>query len=256
MRDVVVSTRELSFDRGARSILSNVSIEIRQGEIVALLGPNGAGKSTLLRLVLKLLRPKRGSIEITGKPLAGMTRRVIASTLAYVPQHHSPPFPYTVAQVAGLGRLAATSFLSIPGEQDGVAVNRVLDRLGISHLAARDYTAISGGERQLTLIARALVQDARILLMDEPDAGLDYGNQRRLLDLMSELAGEGYTIVFTTHHPDHALYAASRSILIDGGQVVVDGKPASVLTPEIIRGVYDVDVRMVDCGRHSVFAPA
>jgi len=256
MSRVVIATRDIGFNRGSRTILSGISLEIRQTEIVALLGPNGAGKSTLLRLMLKLLHPKSGGIEICGTPLAAMTRRAMASSLAYVPQHHTPPFPYTIAQVAGLGRLVATSFLKLPGEQDEIAVNAVLDRLGIAHLARRDYTAISGGERQLALIARALVQGARILLMDEPDAGLDYGNQRRLLDLMRELADEGYTIVFTTHQPDHALYAASRSILIDGGRIVADGAPASVLTPEIIQKVYGVRVRMVSSGDHKVFSPA
>lgn len=255
MSRVVIATRGIGFDRGSRTILSDINVEIRQAEIVALLGPNGAGKSTLLRLMLKLLQPARGSVEVCGKPLAAMARRAIASTLAYVPQHHTPPFPYTVAQVAALGRLAATSLLSIPREQDGAAVSEVLERLGIAHLANRDYTQISGGERQLALIARALVQNARILLMDEPDAGLDYGNQRRLLDLMRDLSSEGYTVVFTTHHPDHALYVANRSILIDGGRVIADGDPASVLTPEIIDQVYGVRVRMIDCGAHNVFAP-
>lgn len=250
-----IAARDIGFDRGSRKILSNINLEIRRGEVVALLGPNGAGKSTLLRLMLRLLRPARGSIEICGAALASLSRRALASTLAYVPQHHTPPFPYTVAQVAALGRMAATGLFGMPREQDRDAVTAALDRLGIAHLASRDYTAISGGERQLALIARALVQDARILLLDEPDTGLDYGNQRRLLNLMQNFGDEGYTIVFTTHHPDHALYAANRAIVIDGGGAVADGEPSSVLTQDVIREVYGVGVRMIDSGRHKVFAP-
>lgn len=255
MNSPVIATHGLGLDRGARHVLSAVSLQIRQGEVVALLGPNGAGKSTLLRLMLKLLKPDRGHIEICGRPLAKISHRSLARTLAYVPQHHTPPFPYTVAQVAGLGRLATNGFLRVPGRETRDRVTEVLDRLGIAHLAGRDYTAISGGERQIALIARALVQGARTLLMDEPDAGLDYGNQRRLLDLIGELSNQGYTVVFTTHHPDHTLYAASRAVLIAGGRLVTDGTPDSVLTPEIIRTVYDIGVAMVRCRGHLVFVP-
>ncbi|QRZ15221.1 ABC transporter ATP-binding protein [Paracoccus methylovorus] len=256
MSRVVISTQGLGFDRDRRVVLSDVELAIRAAEIVAILGANGAGKSTLLRLMLKLLRPARGSVSLYGMPLAAMRRRDIAAAVAYVPQHHTPPFPYTVAQVAGLGRLVTSGLLKLPGARDEKRVQAVLERLGIAHLAQRDYTGISGGERQLVLIARALVQGARILLMDEPDVGLDYGNQRRLLDLMRALAAEGHTIVFTTHHPDHTLYAADRAVLIDGGKILADGGPASVLTPQVIHAVYGVRVARVGHGPHIIFVPA
>lgn len=255
MSRVVLAAKGLGFDRDRRTVLSGIDLAIREGEIVAILGANGAGKSTLMRLMLKLLRPARGSISLCGRPLAAMRRRDIAAAVAYVPQHHVPPFPYTVAQVAGLGRLVTSGLLKLPGARDTALVQAVLERLGIAHLAARDYSGISGGERQLVLIARALVQGARILLMDEPDAGLDYGNQRRLLDLMRALAAEGRTIVFTTHHPDHTLYAADRAVLIDGGKILADGAPAAVLTPQLIHAVYGVRVVRVEHGPHNVFVP-
>lgn len=246
----------LGFDRGRRRIVADVHLQLARGEVLALLGPNGAGKSTLLRLLLGLLRPGSGAVLLDGQPLAAVPRRVLARRLSYVPQLHVPPFPYSVEQVVVLGRLAGTSLLRAPGRKDRAVVHELLQRVGIAHLADSPYTEISGGERQLALIARALAQGADFLIMDEPATGLDYGHQHRLLMRLRALAAAGYGVVFTTHHPEHALLAADRTLLLQAGRLHASGPTAEVLTPASIESLYGVRVRVAtDAAGRCGFIP-
>ncbi len=238
-----LSARDLRFCRGRREILAGVDLDLGPGEVVSLLGANGAGKTTLLRLLLGFERPAGGSILLDGRPLATWRRRDLARHLAYVPQAHAAPFPYPVEDVVGLGQLAARGLLRAPGTADRAAVTATLSRLGIARLAKRPYTEISGGERQLVLIARALVQQARLLILDEPLAGLDFGNQIRLLDRLAHLAAEDIGILLTTHHPDLAAARSTRVAVLAGGRITDDGAPAAVVTEETIRRLYGVEVR-------------
>ncbi len=248
----------LHFAYNGRAVLRGASLAIRPGEIVSLLGANGAGKTTLLRLLLGLMRPTVGSVSLNGQPLARYRRRELAHLLAYVPQTHVTPFPYSVAEVALLGRLPHSGLARSPGRRDREVVREMLGRLGIAHLAERPYTEISGGERQLTLIARALAQGARLLIMDEPVSGLDYGNQLRFLAHLRTLAAEGYSVVKATHHPEHALLAATRVALLCDGAVVRDGPPAEVVNPATIRQLYGVEVTAFHApdGQATAFYPS
>lgn len=225
-----------------RIVLQGANLSLRPGEVVSLLGANGAGKSTLLRILLGLLRPDAGEICLAGRNLAAYPRRALARQLAYVPQVHATPFPYTVNQVVMMGRLPGSGYFHRTGAQDRDIVVAALARLGITHLAARPYTEVSGGERQLTLIARALAQGSRLLVMDEPATGLDYGNQISLLELLRSLAADGYGILKTTHHPDHALASSHRVALLREGRIEVDGPPAEVLTADCLSRLYGVPV--------------
>ena len=230
------------FRRGTRVILDDVTISLRSGEIVALLGANGAGKSTLFRILLGFLKPERGEVRLDGMPLNQFSRRALARRIAYVPQAHVAPFPYSVRDVVLLGRLAETGIFRAPQAADHHTVDEVLERLAITHLAARPYTEISGGERQLTLIARALAQGAGILVMDEPMTGLDYGYQVRLLQHLVDLAGSGHTVLFSTHNPEHAVQVATRIAVLRDGAIMVDGPPPEIITPPLIRTLYGVAV--------------
>lgn len=241
-RPVELVASDLHFAYGSRSVLRGVSVSVAPGEIVSLLGANGSGKSTLLRLLLGLLRPKSGTVSLNGRLLAQHPPREQARYLAYVPQTHAAPFPYTVLEIAVLGRLPHTGLVRSPTPHDYDVALQTLDRLGVAHLAERPYTEISGGERQLTLIARALAQGARILVMDEPVSGLDYGNQLRFLQHLRDLAADGYAVIKTTHHPEHALLASTRVVLLSDGSVVGDGPPGEAVTPEAIHKLYRVDV--------------
>lgn len=237
-----LEARTVHFRRGTRVILDDITISLRSGEIVALLGANGAGKSTLFRILLGFLKPERGEVRLNDTRLAEFSRRELARRIAYVPQAHVAPFPYKVHDVVLLGRLAETGIFRAPQAADRRAVDEVLERLAITHLATRPYTEISGGERQLTLIARALAQGAGILILDEPMTGLDYGYQVRLLQHLVDLAGGGHTVLFSTHNPEHAVRVATRIAVLRDGAIMADGPPAQIITPPLIRALYGVAV--------------
>lgn len=233
---------DLGFGYRHTPVLKGINLELQRGECVALLGKNGAGKSTLLRLLLGFIRAQQGEVTIDGSPLATLSRLQLAQQLAYVPQSHQPPFPYSAQEVIMLGRLPHHGLFGKPTRDDELKVEMTLQRLRISHLARRPYTRLSGGERQLVMIARALAQEASLLILDEPVNGLDYGNQYRLLDTLRELAADGLGVLMTTHHPDHALHAASRVVLLDAGHILGDGPAAQILTPHNLHRLYDLRV--------------
>lgn len=238
-----LQARDLAFRYGSRRVLEGCDLDLAPGELVALLGRNGAGKSTLLRLLLGLLRPQRGEVTLSGRPLAAWSRRGLACRLAYVPQAQAMPFPYPVRDIVLMGRLPADGWIRAPRRADIEAADRWLDRFGIAALALRPCTEISGGERQLALLARALIQGARTLILDEPMSGLDYGRQLQLLQHLRALARDGYSVLMTTHHPEHALLAATRVAVLMRGRIEAEGPPAAIVTPERMLALYDVAVQ-------------
>ncbi|OAI28397.1 ABC transporter [Methylosinus sp. R-45379] len=237
---------DLHFSRGKRRVLEGATLGFGTGEIVALLGANGAGKSTLFRLLLGFLTASSGEVRLDGLPLASFSRREIAKRVAYVPQGHVTPFPYTVREVVTLGRLPETGLLRAPRAEDREIVESVIARLGMERLIDRPYTEISGGERQLTLIARALAQGARLLVMDEPATGLDYGYQLRLMRHLSDLTADGHGVLVSTHHPEHAMQLATRIAILNEGRIEADGAPQAVVTAERISRLYGVEVAVFD----------
>lgn len=244
----------VSFKRGQRQVLEGVHLSLAAGDMLALLGVNGAGKTTLLRCLLGLLTPSAGQVTLEGKSLTDWPRHQLARQLAYVPQAHVAPFPFSVREVVALGRLPHQGLLQTETQADCEAVDSALEQLGIAGLAPRPYTELSGGERQLTLIARALAQGARLLIMDEPVSGLDFGHQIRLLRHLQRLAAQGYGILQTTHYPDHALAYANRVAVLHQGRIEADDVPAQVITAECIRRLYQVDVEIMPIprGRHTL----
>lgn len=225
-------------------ILRDVSVSIGRGEIVSVLGPNGSGKTTLLKVLLGLLRPQKGIVRFDGRDLSELSRRELASRMAYVPQTHRIGFAYRVLDVVLMGRTAYKSLFSPYSKRDVALAHQSLERLSILHLKDRHYDEISGGERQLTLIARSLAQGARTLIMDEPTNGLDYGNQLRLLHQIADLAKEGFTFVKSTHAPDHALWIASRVLMMKKGAVIAYGKPGDTVDGAAIRELYNIQVEV------------
>lgn len=246
----VISIEQVHFAYQRKDILSDINLDFDRGGVVSLLGPNGSGKTTLLKIMLGLLQPKSGVVSFDGQPLISIPRPVFARQIAYVPQVHREAFAYTVEEVVLMGRAPYHSFFSGYSAKDQEIAADSLDRLGILHLKERPYTEISGGERQLALIARALTQGADVFIMDEPVNGLDYGNQMRLLDGIRRLAAEGLTFIMTTHFPDHALMTADRVILLKNGAVIDDGKPAQTITEDAIFELYRINVNVVSmtCG--------
>lgn len=242
MSTIRLEGRDLYFSYRGRAILEGVNLAAGGGELVALLGPNGAGKSTLLRLLLGFLTLSRGQVFVGGEPVASLSRREIARRVAYVPQVHVTPFPYTVREVVLLGRLPSSGLFRPPSRADETVVAEVLQRLSIDHLSERVYTEISGGERQLTLIARALAQGARVLVMDEPMASLDFGYQIRLGAHLRALTKAGYAVILSTHDPRFARLSATRVALLSGGKIIADGPPAEVLTSTALGSLYAISM--------------
>lgn len=241
----------LSFTYRHTPVIDGLNLSIDEGGVVALLGPNASGKTTLLKLLLGLLKPAHGSIRLRDKEIESIPRREMARQLAYVPQVHREAFGYQVFDVVLMGRMPHSSFFSSYGAKDERIVSDAIAKLGISHLARRPYTEISGGERQLTLIARALAQGVRVFVMDEPTNGLDYGNQVRLLERVGRLADEGYTFVFTSHHPEHALAIADRVVMMQRGAIIQDGAPLTTVTPEKLAELYDLPASLFTAGTES-----
>lgn len=225
-----------SVDGGAAVV--DVDVELAEGELLAVLGPNGAGKSTLLRLLAGLLRPGRGSVCLGGETLADLAPRERARRLAFVPQALTALPEVTVEAFVGYGRYAHRGILQGAGVEDRRAVQDALAAADLSELADRPLAEISGGQRQRALLARALAQEARLLLVDEPTGALDPEHQLRIFDLLSELCGAGRAVVVVTHDLNLASQFSDRALLLDGGRSVCSGPTGEVLRPEVLEPVY------------------
>ena len=249
----MLQVTNLAFGFPGRTIGRDVSFSLASGEAMCVLGPNGGGKTTLFRTILGLLEPHGGSVALDGVPLGSLSRAEVARRIGYVPQGHSAYFAFTVLDFVLMGRTAHLGVFSVPGRRDRELAARVLESLGIAHLAQRPVTEISGGERQLALVARALAQEPGLLVLDEPTASLDFGNQVRVLEKITALAASGISILFATHDPDHAFLTSQRVLLLAGGRVLEVGSPAEVIRPDSLQRLYGVSVEVLPLagGRHT-----
>ena len=239
-----LEARALAYGYGKRVVGDRADLALSPGEVVCLLGPNGGGKTTLFKTMLGLLSPLGGEMRLNGRPLGAMSRAEIARAVAYVPQAQIGYFPFAVEDVVLMGRTAHLGPFARPGRRDVQAARAALDRLGIADLAPCDYTRISGGQRQLTLIARALAGEAELLVMDEPTASLDFGNQVKVLQMLRGLAARGLAVLVSTHDPDHAFLVADRALLLHGGAIVAAGPPREAITAATLRLLYGVEAEI------------
>ncbi len=241
----MLAVESLAYGYPDRRVGRDASFTLAAGEVMCVLGPNGSGKTTLLRTVLGLLPAHGGKILFDDAPIGSLSRTDIARLAGYVPQAGMPYFAYTVLEAVLMGRSAHLSTFASPGKADLEIAEHALETLGIAPLAGRAVTKISAGERQLALIARALAQEPRLLVMDEPTASLDFGNQVRVLQRISALAGSGISILFSTHDPDQAFLCAHRAVLLREGRILASGAPREVVTSETLERMYGVPVRVV-----------
>ena len=237
-----LEVKDLSFSYGDNKVLDNVSFSSSGGEAIAVLGPNGVGKSTFFKCILGFLPIGKGKIEIEGKDVSIMKGKELSKYIAYIPQSSSPVFNHTVLDSVAMGMNNQIGLFSAPGEKEREKAAAALDRLGILKLKDRGCLNISGGERQLMLIARAMVQDARIIVMDEPTSSLDYGNSYRVMETIMSLSKDGYTILFSTHDPDAAMRYSDRVIAFYKGEIIRDGKPSTVLNTDVLSTLYSINV--------------
>ncbi len=241
-----LAAENLAIGYGRKRIGEAISLTVRPGQILCLIGPNGCGKTTLFKTLMGLLPALDGAVRLDGDPLPRLGRAEIARRIAYVPQSHAPPFPYAAFEIVLMGRTARLGLFAQPGPADRRAAEAALARLGIADLAGQDYTRLSGGQRQLVLIARALAQEAPLMVMDEPTASLDFGNQAAVLaetaSLVRTAGAEGRGVILSTHDPDQAFALGAEVLLMRAGRVFGQGPPEEALTGESLSAVYGVPV--------------
>jgi iron complex transport system ATP-binding protein len=258
MSEPRLTVDDLSYGYPGRAVGQHVGFTVDCGEVMCLLGRNGEGKSTLFKTILGLLPPRAGMVRVDGEPISGWGPRRRAMVFGYVPQSSGAAFPFTVAELVLMGRTAHRSVFTAPSATDRMAADEAIASLGIAHLAEREWLRISGGERQLAVVARALAQEPRILVLDEPTASLDFGNQVQVLEAVRSLAkSRGLSVLLATHHPDQAFACADRVAVLAGGGLLRIGAPADVITPETLRACYSIDVAVLPVAgdRYRVCVP-
>jgi iron complex transport system ATP-binding protein len=247
----LIEIQGISFDYGQGNIFQDLSFQVDRGEIFCLLGPNGCGKTTLLDCLLGILKPEVGRILIDQKDISGLGPRKRARFMSYVPQRHDSTFPYSVLEMAMMGRAAYTDMFSSPSDRDREIAEDALGQVGIAHLRERPYTQLSGGELQLVMLARALAQESPIIIMDEPTSHLDFRHELIVLETITGLVHEkDISVIIATHFPNHAFYfedslAETRVAMLNDGGFLASGRPREVLNVDNIRKLYRIESNLI-----------
>ena len=241
-----VKNLTFSYSKALPSVLTDVTFNANDGDFIAVMGPNGVGKSTLFKCILGFLSAYAGTISVDGENTRNMSRRTLAQKIAYIPQSTSQVFDFTVLELVLMGVTPGLKVTQNPSKSDVENCMRVLEELGIENLAECGCGEVSGGELQLVMLARALVQNAKVLILDEPTANLDFGNSFRVMRKIAGLSSAGYTILTSTHDPNQVFLHANRALVMANGQVCVDGTPSDVLTEEVLSKLYSVKVALRD----------
>lgn len=234
-----------------KEILKDVSFHLNEHDILCLLGPNGTGKTTMLRCILSLNKIKKGTIELDGVDFTKISVRERAEMIAYVPQATTMAFSYNSFEIVLMGRVAHLATGSRPTAKDKAIAYEVIERLGITYLIHKDFNQMSGGEKQMVLVARALAQQSKILVMDEPTANLDYSNQVKMLQVIKNLAEEGYSIIMASHFPNHAFLACNKVALMRDGVIMAQGYPEDIVTSENLTELYQTPVYVTETKLNS-----
>lgn len=241
-----IRVENLAFQyKNGQEIFRDISFEVDSPHVLCILGSNGTGKSTLLKCLVNQNKPSRGQVYFDDKPVQSYSTKEMACQVAYIPQMHYPTFPFTVLDVVMMGRTAHIGYIASPGKKDRIIAMDNLCFLGIESLANKIYTKISGGERQLVMMAAALTQQPQILLLDEPTAHLDFGNQFRFLQVVKTLKQKGVGIIMTSHCPDHALEVADYTAVIKNRNFLHFGKPDAVVTQENMEELYNIPIKIL-----------
>ena len=253
---MMLSVSNLTFAYRKTPVLNGVSFTANEGELLAILGPNGVGKTTLFRCILGDLRRFSGTVALDGTDVKTLSARETARRIAYIPQAHPAAFRFPVRDVVLMGTTHMLSPLSSPKRREEALALAAMEKLGIAPLSDRSFDTLSGGERQLVYVARALAQQAKVLLMDEPTASLDYGNRQTVLSAARSLASDGYTVLLCTHEPQHALDVSDRILALSGGRVAALGATRETLTAALLTSLYGTPVDLIETERGRVILPS
>lgn len=249
---MTLEIHDLCFSYRDHKVLDGIDLHVGDGEMVSLLGRNGAGKTTLLRLIPGFLKAGSGSVTIDGTPVDEMKLRDRAAMMAYIPQITRSVFPYSVKTSILMGCTNRLSLVQSPGRKEEEKVERMIDLLNIRSIAGRTMEDISGGERQLVLVARALMQDARLLILDEPTSFLDYSNQLLVLEKVMDLVREGYSCIYSTHNPELALMHSTRVVAMDAGKIVYDDVPENLMGSDVLSRLYGRSISIIRTEKGSL----
>lgn len=250
----MLHTTGLSVGYEQKTLIKDIGFSFNKGEVLCLLGSNGCGKSTLLRTLLGLLRPQAGNITLQGAPLAHYSAQELAQHIAYVPQAQRSVFAWAVLDAVLFGALARLDGMQNPSKKEHDEAHAALAQLGIGHLEKRTFNTLSGGEQQLVLLARSLMQKAPLLILDEPTASLDFANQIQVLEQITTLRNAGFGILMCTHQSEHVRQCADKVLLIKNQQLYAV-PPQELSQPERLAWLYDVSeekVRNYYCKNHGV----
>ncbi|MDD4834914.1 MAG: ABC transporter ATP-binding protein [Lutispora sp.] len=243
---MILEVNNLSFHyHNSPMIFNKVNFSVDNGEVLSILGTNGAGKSTLLNCIANLYKPVSGKILLNGRSMSRMSLREVARVVGYVPQIHTPAYAYTVREFTVMGRTPYIDAFRTPSSADYRIADEALDRMGITHLMNKSYTEISGGERQQVMIARVIAQQPKLILLDEPTAHLDYGNQYRVVQMICQLASEGYALIMTTHNPEHAIILNGKVAILNRRGVLGVGQAAETLSAKTLSELYGLSIKTI-----------
>ncbi|MDO5668022.1 MAG: ABC transporter ATP-binding protein [Alcaligenaceae bacterium] len=244
-KQTILKARQLAIGYGSKLVADGIDLELKAAQVLCLLGPNGSGKSTLFKTALGLIPALSGTIEVMNKPLNQWSRRDLARQIAYVPQQSSLMFAFTALEMVLMGRSAYIGLFASPSQSDRQIALQCLERMGVAHLAKRLLTEMSGGEQQLVLLARALAQEPKALVLDEPTASLDFGNQILVIEHIQQLKAQGLAVFLCTHQPEHAARMADEALLLADGKVFAHGPTDEVLTISNLASLYKLNDEQV-----------
>jgi len=248
----MIELKNISCGYGKKLVLSGVNLTIEKGKITCLLGKNGAGKTTLFKIIMGMLPPIEGAVFLDKKPVGNYSPKELARFVSYVPQAHGTPFPFTVPEVVLMGQYACSNgFFRLPGKQNREVAMACIRMLGIERLKDKYFSMLSGGEKQLVLIARAMAQQPLFIAMDEPTSNLDLGNQVRVMKITEMLKEQGYGIIMNTHSPEQALNYADQVILLKDGKIRETGNPAQIMDSKLISEIYSTCIELVSARTES-----
>lgn len=245
---------EFSYD-DSENIFENINFKVEKGDVFCILGANGTGKTTLIKCLNGLMKLNGGEVLLNNENIYSLSHAEIAKNIGYIPQIHNSTFPFTVLDVVLMGRSPHLDLFESPSEEDYKIAETSLETLNISHMKDKPYTEISGGEQQLVFIARVLTQEPSILLLDEPTSHLDFGNQIRTLNIIEKLAGNGLSVVMSSHFPDHAFISANKVAILKDKNFIDVGAPEEVITEHNMEETYGIRVKIVDIGERLACIP-
>jgi len=251
----MLEVKDVHYAYGDTEVLRGISFAVASGELCGLFGPNGCGKTTIMRCCLRFLAIRKGEILVDGQNTGRLSFRKLARLAAYVPQEHRPPFPYRVREIVEMGRNPHTNAMIGATRRDRDKAMETLELLGLAEAADRPYHHLSGGQRQLVLIARALAQETRLILMDEPTSSLDFSNQIRIWSIVRRLVREGITVLACTHDPNHVSWFCDQVVVMDRRGILAKGPPREVITEAVLNRIYPGTCRVRDVDSVPVVLP-